>query len=333
MSHPGALRRVLAVALLMAVAVSVAAQQPSGQAKNLKVLPKDMSHEDIVKIMGGFTRALGVRCGYCHVGEPGKPMRPQDFALDDKPTKLKARVMMQMTQDLNDKYLSTLTNRADPPIRVQCATCHHGVAQPRMLQDVLKIAYDRGGLDSSVARYHALRDRYYGAAAYDFTEAPLGELGNQLRSGGKPDDARRILELNVEMNPNSAFAKRQLASAEIENAFATAGSDSGAATYHALVAQFGQNIVGEELLNDAGYQLLSAHQLPPAIAAFKLETEAFPSSANAFDSLGEAYLAAGNKKLAVQAYRQALTLDPTSESARNQLKALGARPKTKSGHP
>jgi tetratricopeptide (TPR) repeat protein len=330
MSHPGALRRVLAVLLLMAVAVSVAAQQPEGRAKNLKVLPKDMSHDDIVKIMGGFSRALGVRCAYCHVAEPGKPIK--DFSLDDKPTKVKARVMMQMTQDINDKYLANLTNRAEPSIRVQCATCHHGVAQPRMLQDVLKIAYDRGGLDSTLARYHALRDRYYGAAAYDFTDVPLGELANQVRSDGKQDDAVRILELNVEMNPNAAFAKRQLAVAVIQNAYATAGSDSGAAKYHTMVARYGANVVGEDLLNEVGYRLLSAHQLPPAIAVFKLGTEEFPSSANAFDSLGEAYLAAGSKKLAVQAYQQSLTLDPTNENAQKQLQTLGAKPKAKPGH-
>lgn len=325
MSHPGALRRLVAVGFLMAVAASVAAQQPSGQAKNLKVLPKDMSHDDIVKVMGGFTRALGVRCAYCHVAEPGKPIR--DFSLDDKPTKLKARVMMQMTQDLNDKYLANLTNRADPPIRVQCATCHHGVAQPRMLQDVLKIAYDQGGLDSTLAKYHALRDRYYGAAAYDFTEVPLGELGTQLRSGGKQDDAFRVLELNVEMNPNSAFAKRQLAGATIETAFTGAGTDSGVAAYHAMVSRYGPKIGGEDLLNDVGYRLLSAHQIPSAVAVFKLSTEAFPSSANSWDSLGEACLAAGNKKLAIQAYQQSLTLDPTSESAQKQLKELGVKMK------
>ena len=79
-----------------------------------------------------------------------------------------------MTQDLNDKYLATLENRADPPVRVQCATCHRGAPQPRTLQDALKIAYDKGGMDSTLARYQSLRERYYGRATYDFGDAPLG---------------------------------------------------------------------------------------------------------------------------------------------------------------
>jgi len=57
-------------------------------------------------------------------------------------------------------FSTALGRRADPPIRVQCATCHRGTTEPRMLQEVREAAYDQGGLDSTLARYQSLRDRY-----------------------------------------------------------------------------------------------------------------------------------------------------------------------------
>ena len=45
--------------------------------------------------MRGLTRALGVKCNYCHV-EEGQGGR-NDFATDDKRPEKTARVMMTMT--------------------------------------------------------------------------------------------------------------------------------------------------------------------------------------------------------------------------------------------
>jgi hypothetical protein len=41
-------------------------QQEAFKAKNLKVLPKNISKEDLDKVMDGFKASLGVRCNYCH---------------------------------------------------------------------------------------------------------------------------------------------------------------------------------------------------------------------------------------------------------------------------
>ena len=64
--------------------------------------------------------------------------------------------------------------------------------------------------------------------------------------------------------------------------------------------------------------------LPDAIAVFRLNTEAFPASANTHDSLGEALLAAGDREGATAAYRKALEIDPASASAKEALQTLGA---------
>ena len=58
---------------------------------NLQVLPKDCPGIRLGPVMIGFTRALGVRCSYCHKGEEGKPLSTYDFASDDNPNKKRAR--------------------------------------------------------------------------------------------------------------------------------------------------------------------------------------------------------------------------------------------------
>ena len=322
MPRSSTLRRTLAALLPLAVAASAAAQGEQEKFTNLKVLPKDIAPAELRATMNGFTQALGVRCIYCHVGEEGKPFRHEDFAKDDKPTKLKAREMLKMVMAINGDYLSKLDKRADPAIHVECFTCHRGTQQPRTLQDVLKLAYDQGGMDSTLARYHALHDRYYGRAAYDFGEWPLMVVAAHADSAGHSADAANLLALNVEMNPNSDFAKRQQVSSTLAASFRSQGADSGAALYQAYKSRYGEKIVSEALVNQLGYTLLGKGSTDAAIAVFKLNTTEHPASSNTFDSLGEAYVAKGDKKAAKAAYEKSLALDPQNQDAKQQLEAL-----------
>jgi cytochrome c-type biogenesis protein CcmH/NrfG len=50
----------------------------------------------------------------------------------------------------------------------------------------------------------------------------------------------------------------------------------------------------------------------------------YPSDANAYDSLGEAYMEAGQKELAIKSYRRSLELDSKNDNAVTMLKKLGA---------
>jgi len=328
MSRSADVRRGLAVVISLATLASplLAQGPPREEFTNLKVLPKDIAPEELRALMNTFTRALGVRCIQCHVGEEGKPFKHEDFAKDDKPAKLKAREMMRMTQDLNDKYLANLADRSEPPIRIKCVTCHHGVTQPRPLEDVLKTAYDTGGMDSTLARYRALRERYYGRFAYDFGEVPLAELAGKVRTAGNREDALQLLAFNLEMNPNSAFAKRQYAASSLALAFVT-GADSGAATYGRLKERYGAALVNEGMVNGIGYDLIGAGKTDAAIAAFAFNVAQNPQSANAYDSMGEGYYQKGDRKQAVAAYQKSLQLDPTNQNAIDKLKELKAKPK------
>lgn len=75
-------------------------------------------------------------------------------------------------------------------------------------------------------------------------------------------------------------------------------------------------------MNRVGYQLLQTGKKKEAIEVFKINTEAFPKSGNAYDSLGEAYLADGDKKLAIANYKKSVELDPTNENGKKVLDEL-----------
>ena len=59
-----------------------------------------------------------------------------------------------------------------------------------------------------------------------------------------------------------------------------------------------------------------------AIEIFKLNVEEYPNYANVYDSLAEAYMIAGDKKLAIMNYEKSLELDPNNTNAIEKLEAL-----------
>jgi CubicO group peptidase (beta-lactamase class C family) len=78
----------------------------------------------------------------------------------------------------------------------------------------------------------------------------------------------------------------------------------------------------ERECNSLGYYLLRDNKTTDAIELFKLNTEQFPSSGNAFDSLGEAYLKAGDNEKSLASYQKAFALDPSNGNAAEMIKKL-----------
>ncbi|MEO7101735.1 MAG: c-type cytochrome [Gemmatimonadaceae bacterium] len=191
---------------------------PPEPLKNLKYFPKNIPRRALLDTMETFTKALGVGCEFCHVtgDEPGTK---RDFSLDTKQTKIKARTMLHMVAAINGEYLTKLPSRLQPPIVVSCATCHHGLTEPRQLQQVVLTAYDSAGPDSAMTLYRNLRTRYYGSGSYDFGVAPLTEVGETLQQRSRTSDALKFYMLNLEFAPTSgpawsAAAAGQLASGD-----------------------------------------------------------------------------------------------------------------------
>ncbi len=116
--------------LMAAVALSITLcslslpQQEHEKAKNLKVLPKNISHEELENVMRGYKEALGVKCSFCHVASKEDPKK-MDFASDDNDHKKIARDMMRMTAKINKKYF-----KGHQVAEVSCYTCHKGNKEP-----------------------------------------------------------------------------------------------------------------------------------------------------------------------------------------------------------
>ena len=174
---------------------------------NLQLIPKDTPRPQVIQAMQAFTQGLGVRCEFCHADQG---TGPQDFASDDKRTKKVARDMMRLTDDINAKLPTAVGKMATDATRVQCATCHRGVAIPKQLTDILTQTSTTSGTSAAVDQFRELRKQYYGGQSYDFSEVSLITLAQRANAAGKPDDALTWLQLNLEFYPRSVRAYQLL---------------------------------------------------------------------------------------------------------------------------
>src|SRR5215212_353120 len=94
-------------------ATAVYAQQP----KNVKILI-GLSRPEVQRIMNQMRAGLGVHCHYCHV-------TGQDPSVDGTPQKQRAREMMRMVIDLNQRHFGGRDV-------VTCFTCHNGSPHPKL---------------------------------------------------------------------------------------------------------------------------------------------------------------------------------------------------------
>ncbi len=108
----------LSVAVLTTLAAPL---QAASEPKNLQVLDKNISKDDLKRMMEGFAAQLGVKCTFCHVGE--------QYEKDDRKQKSDARRMIRLVFDMKakkaDYFKATVKENA-----IQCAMCHRGKAQP-----------------------------------------------------------------------------------------------------------------------------------------------------------------------------------------------------------
>jgi hypothetical protein len=186
-----------------ATRAQVAGRFPPDSLVNVHVFPRTTPVIEVVGAMRNVAFGLGVRCQFCHVGEEGVPLERFDFASDEKRTKLVARQMMRMVQEIN-RRLDTIPGRTTSGLQVTCATCHRGVSRPAPLSTLVIDAATAAGADSAIRAYRSLRQQYYGRDAYDFGEGSLNTAAFRLGRAGKFDDAFALLRLNEEMFPKSS---------------------------------------------------------------------------------------------------------------------------------
>jgi len=78
----------------------------------------------------------------------------------------------------------------------------------------------------------------------------------------------------------------------------------------------------ENTLLQVAYQLLFAGKADDALRVFKLQVQDYPKYWNSYDSIGEAYMKAGQKDLAIQNYEKSVELKPDNQNGIDMLKKL-----------
>jgi len=98
------------------------------------------------------------------------------------------------------------------------------------------------------------------------------------------------------------------------------------AHYNNVSKQMGYRIKpGERHVNSLGYQMIATKQFKKAESLFKLNIANYPSNGDWYDSLGDLYVAVGNKAKAVDAFKNALKLKNIPESKAKLEKLLSEK--------
>lgn len=121
----------VAITLVALVVLGIAASAPDADPtwKNLKVLPKNITHDELDSVMHMFNSSLGVKCNFCHAQQKDNPKK-LDFPSDEKGEKNAAREMFRMTARINKKFFKYKKDTEHPIPPVGCITCHHGDPHP-----------------------------------------------------------------------------------------------------------------------------------------------------------------------------------------------------------
>jgi hypothetical protein len=112
--------------------------------------------------------------------------------------------------------------------------------------------------------------------------------------------------------------------AEIMRSAARTGEESAWKAFQSFTADpMHRYMTGEEkTINSLGYALLQEKDPSSAVVLFKLNTKAYPDSANAWDSLGDGYEATNDVQDARAAYARSVELNPGNEHAKSELAKL-----------
>ncbi len=144
-------------------------------------------------------------------------------------------------------------------------------------------------------------------------------------------DNKPVLELNISgnkpmrlLNTGNPDALPKRSAAEfLYNTISTKGIEATLEAVKEIKEKKANRFnADEDELNDVGYRLLKENKLNEAVTIFTILVQVFPESANGYDSLGEAYLKAGNKAEALKNYKRSVELNPKNENAKKVISDL-----------
>ncbi len=202
--------------------------------------------------------------------------------------------------------------------------------------EVLTYQFTEMGADFAVLALSWEKKQFPFKLEFDVQKIVLQNFRNELRSTasftwqGFDDAAAYCLQNQINYEEAIKWSDASIR---------LSGNFKNLSTKAQLLTASGKKAEGDKILDDAvavanqteinnlGYQLLGQKNYPLAIKYFILNTQKYPTDANSFDSLGEAYKIAGDKENAIKNLKKALTLNPPPAVKANSeklLKELGA---------
>jgi hypothetical protein len=124
-------------------------------------------------------------------------------------------------------------------------------------------------------------------------------------------------------NMRAALDPRPSIAQALAETIKSSGAEAAAQQYYRLHASQPKTYnFDEDELNTLGYDLLRTHDYASAIRVLQINTETYPKSANTWDSLGEAYMDAGDVKNAVADYEKSLAINPANHNATVMIRKM-----------
>jgi CubicO group peptidase (beta-lactamase class C family) len=163
-----------------------------------------------------------------------------------------------------------------------------------------------------------LRALCAGAAAYPEYYWQLSAVTRQGLTGGKPDVALSASKLAADLYPDMSASNGLYGMTLV----AVGRSADAMPLLKKSLEINPDGLTSSEEMNGAAYTMRNAGKLDAGIALLKVALELHPKDANLYDSLGEFYLAAGQKDLSLEAYRKALAIDPNLKTSLDAVKKL-----------
>ncbi len=196
-------------------------------------------------------------------------------------------------------------------------------------QSAFEIAEDRHvGLSWFLGKRHGMRTVSHGGGDTGFTSylilLPDEDVGLVCASNySTPVTSQLALAiLDIVLGHEPEVLRPSVADA-FARVLEDKGMEAAKAHYRKLESEAADEYeFGARHLNRLGYFYLGQKQVDKAIDVLRFNVELFPEVANVYDSLGEAYAAAGQTELAITNYQKTLELEPDNPNARKVLERL-----------
>ncbi len=204
-------------------------------------------------------------------------------------------------------------------MRVTCYTCHAGRIDPRPLPVVLATAYRDGAIESAIAHYRELHERYFGGDAYDFRVGVLAGVAFEMAGRGALDDAVALAELNADVHPTEPAAHRIWLQLRLGRTDAESGITAALTEFDGWLRGPESEGLDPALFDGVRWGLYRRDRQDDTLAVFRRNHQQFPEEYIPNESLADALWDQGERETAIKMFETWLERHPDHAMARRRL--------------